>query len=286
MKRFVTIMLMALLPALTWGQIQLTTRKYKLSDFPEKTTKVVLTGNMFYDSALKEEISDRWRLSPYEFCTLEDFEKIKTSKDYYFLLTTKGQFRKESTPGIDFLSLVKGGDNAVKGIKHMLEVVSVPLCSADYPSGREYTFLPALLDIMQHHTLLAMQNDRNAYFGLNNSIKYMSSETRKGTRICFSQTDISASVNQDLLKSAEKHCDIIPEEEADKLLDQSASKTLISYVVAPYNPQKGSYCYKMVINTENKTLFYYKRHRIKDASEIGFLSNDIKRVIELLQKVK
>jgi hypothetical protein len=62
----------------------------KISDFPQKVTKVVLHGNEFYDAILKEEIALRWRVSPYEFCTMEEFEALKTDSRYYFLITTLG----------------------------------------------------------------------------------------------------------------------------------------------------------------------------------------------------
>ena len=96
-------------PAMAGAQAQINTKKVKIGDFTQKTTKVVLNGNPFMDGALKEEVSARWRVSPFEFCTLEEFDKIKTSEDYYFLTMVKGQFRKEEEPGIQFIILVKEG---------------------------------------------------------------------------------------------------------------------------------------------------------------------------------
>ena len=142
MKRlliFIEIILLSsalFIPATSLAQAQINTKKVKISDFTSKTTRVVTAGNPFYDSALKEEISARWRISPFEFCSLEEFEQTKCSEDYYFLLVTKGQFKKESEPGIQFLTLVKGGKDAEKGIDQMLEIVSMPFAAADSPSGR------------------------------------------------------------------------------------------------------------------------------------------------------
>ena len=63
--------------ALSYGQAKITTRKIRLSDFPTKTTKVVLAGNEILNTALREEVSRRWMASPYEFCTLEEYEANK-----------------------------------------------------------------------------------------------------------------------------------------------------------------------------------------------------------------
>ena len=124
----ILIMALALLavPFTSGAQAQLTTRKVKIEDFSEKVTKIVLSGNIFYDSTLKEAVKAGWTISPYEFCTMDEFESLKTDVDYYFLIKVKGQFRKESAPGIEFLSLLKGGPEAGDGIGKMLDLITFP----------------------------------------------------------------------------------------------------------------------------------------------------------------
>ena len=71
MRRFFISLLVALvLPLVAGAQAQINTKKVKISDFTEKITKVVLSGNSFFDSYFQDAISSRWRLSPYAFCTL------------------------------------------------------------------------------------------------------------------------------------------------------------------------------------------------------------------------
>jgi hypothetical protein len=163
MKKTILIILTVLIHTFSWGQAQINTKKVKISDFTQKVTKVVLTGNPFMDGALQDEVTARWRVSPYEFCTLEEFNSIKGNGNYYFLMCTSGQFKKESEPSLQFLTLIKGGKGADKGIAEMLEVISMPIASAKYPTGRELVFLPAFLDIIQDHVAESMEKDRNAY---------------------------------------------------------------------------------------------------------------------------
>ena len=106
MKRLVIWIAAILMPIMGFAQAQVNTKKVKISDFTQKVTKVVLTGNMFYDSSLQDEIVARWKVSPYEFCSLDEFEELKGNDEYYFLLSTKGQFKKETEPGLQFLTLV------------------------------------------------------------------------------------------------------------------------------------------------------------------------------------
>lgn len=252
------------------GQAQITTKKMKLEDFPEKITKIVLPGNIFLDVALQEEIQQRWHISPFEFCSLEEFEALKTRTDYYFLLVVKSQFRKEAEPGIQFLSLVKGGPDATKGIDKMLEVVSVPFCPVESPSGRELNFLPAFIDIIQSHVLASMKKDLNAYAGLSNYSLNMASA--KNMDIVISEDDIDKGIIvPDKIK-------VVSEEEADEYIVNNTPATLVSYVVAPSEPGPGAYCYKMLIDSGTNALYYFRKHRITSKYGPGFLAEDIMRI--------
>ena len=116
MKKFLVFIALALMPFAASAQAQIDTKKVKISDFTQKVTKVVLTGRALYDGVLQDEVTARWRVSPYEFCSLEEFNSLKGNENYYFLITTYGQFKKETEPSLQFLTLVKGGKKASKGI--------------------------------------------------------------------------------------------------------------------------------------------------------------------------
>ena len=277
-RKVFVIIISVLLPVLAWGQAQINTKKVKIGDFTQKITKVVLSGNEFMDSALKDEVTARWRISPYEFCSLEEFGSMKTSEDYYFLIITNGQFKKDSSPTIQFLTLVKGGKGADQSIDGMLEVVSMPIASAQFPSGREIVFLPAFLDIIQGYTLDSMEKDTNAYGGLGNySGNIMHSDDH---RIVLSRDDLaipSESLEDGSIK-LDEGMSVAEEEEVDELMLENAENTIVSYVVAPFEPQPGAFCYKMLIDTQTHKLYYYKRHRISSKAGAGFLKDDLKRI--------
>lgn len=278
MKKALAIMISVLLPALAWGQAQINTKKVKIGDFTQKTTKVVLSGNEFMDSVFKDEVTSRWRISPYEFCTLEEFNGMKSSDEYYFLIITNGQFKKDQSPTLQFLTLVKGGKGSEKGIDGMLEVVSMPIAAAQFPSGREIVFLPAFIDIMQGYTLDSMEKDSKAYGGLGN---YSTGISNSGSmRIIFSAEDLA--VSPEFIEKAESEFgdkfEIAEEEDVDKLMLENTENAIVSYVVAPFEPKNGAYCYKMLINAQTHQLYYYKRHRISDKAGAGFLEADLERI--------
>lgn len=276
MRKLLILLLSLLLPIYVMGQAQINTKKIKIADFTQKTTKIVLTGNLFYDSALQNEIATRWRISPYEFCTLDEFESLKTNDSYYFFLTAKGQFKREKEPGLTFLTIVKGGAHAENGIDGMLEVVSFPIAAAEDPSGREFIFLTAVIDIIQNHIYDSMEKDFDAYGGLGTYTLDLPQTTEM--TIIFSEDDLAAmdETARDLYFNDTMM--MTDEESADSLLVRNAENTLISYTVAPSRPVQGSFCYKMLIDTQNHRLYYFKRHRITPRNGKGFLLEDIKRI--------
>ncbi len=277
MRKTIIFIISIILPIAASAQAQINTKKVKISDFTQKITKVVLNGNDFFDITFQEEITARWRISPYEFCTLEEFEQLKSNENYYFLMTTYGQFRKETAPGLQFLTLVKGGKGADKGIADMLEVVSLPFASAEYPSGRELVFLPAFLDIIQSHTLASMENDYNGYGGLaSNNISLGKTDDME---IVLSEDDLNDLVSQEQKSKAEgKGVIITDEDDADQYMLDNVSGTLVSYVAVPSEPVYGSYCYKMLIDAHTHKLYYFKKHRIGKKTGAGFLPDDIDRI--------
>ena len=277
MKKLIILFIAFIMPLMAGAQAQITTKKFKIEDFTQKVTKVVLNGNPFYDTSLKEEIAARWRISPYEFCSLDEFDKLKGNDKYYFLMLTHGQFRKETAPGLQFLSLVKGGQGADEGIGGMLEIVSLPFASAEYPTGRELVFLPALLDIIQNHTTLAMQNDFNAYGGLSNTAHKL--KETAGMAIVFSEDDLNSLVSKAVTDIAfDQEMILTDEDSADEYMLENVPGTLVSYVVVPTEPMRGSYCYKMLIDSQTHELYYYRRHKISAKAGAGFLPDDIEKI--------
>ena len=277
MKRIIIIIASIIMPLMASAQAQINTKKVKISDFTQKVTKVVLSGNDFFDITFQEEITARWRISPYEFCTLEEFEQLKGNENYYFLMTTYGQFRKETAPGLQFLTLVKGGKGADKSIADMLEIVSLPFASAEYPSGRELVFLPAFLDIIQNHTLASMENDYNGYGGLaSNNINLGKTDDLE---VVLSEDDLSDEVSQEQrMKVIMQGIVITDEDDTDQYLIDNVPGTMVSYVAVPSEPVFGSYCYKMLIDAQTHKLYYFKRHRIGKKAGAGFLPENIDRI--------
>lgn len=263
-----------------FGQAQIYTRKEKLKDITAKTLKVVMTGEDALDESLKQAVSMAWTMSPYEFCTKDDFDKTKGSDKFYFLVVVKGQQRKESEPGIDLLTIVKGGAGADKSIDDMLEVVTFPLRAAVDPSGREFTLLPAFISIMEDHCKHQIDSEVKAY----SSLGAKESKKLRMKQIYFSEEDFAPQVEEKLIESLDEDIFIKEDDEdVDDIFTKGVFNAVVSYVVAPSEPVSGSVCYKMLIGADDHQLYWYKKHTISPRQGAGFLEGDL-RSIKLLRK--
>lgn len=273
---FAAAIAIILAPTGLFGQAQITTRREKIKDFTSKTTKVVMSGDEILDEALREAVTTSWSLSPYEFCSKDEFNALKTNAGHYFLLVVKGQEKKEYEPGIDLLTLVKGGPEAAKGINEMLEVVSFPLRSAQLPSGRELAVLPAIIKVMQDLTKTMTSSEMKAYSSLNSYNKNLGKI--KNRQLYIPAEDIAPQVDGKTLGKLDQDIFITDEDEVDGILARGAYNAVVSFVVAPADPVDGSVCYKMLFTADTQELLYFKKHRIGSRRGRGFLPDDLKEI--------
>ena len=262
MKKFCLLLFfMVLLPFICLGQAKIYTKKVKLSDFPTKTTKIVLTGNDLLDSPLKEEIARRWRISPYEFCEPEEYDGIKKSADYYFI-------RMVDINGVSSMSLYKEG----------LEVINLPYCTAGDPSGREILFMPAFIDILQTYVMDSINSDMTGYLGLRN---YTRSMLRSGGfRVYVSREDLAADVDA---KWESKDIFVVDEDDADDIFLEERQNALVSYCVKPAPGDKKRSCHVFLIDAQTHKLYYYAVHKTSGEG-CGFTSGDMSFIYSVKKK--
>ena len=273
MKRPITLLALLCVSATLLAQGKVTTRKHLFADFSDKITKVVMSGNEVMDGALRQEVVDLWTLSPFEFCSMAEYESLKKSDTYYFLLVTAGRAKGEEEPMVRFLTLEKGGADKGDNVALRTEVISLPLCPVEGGSGRELVFLPALVKGVQDFTAEAMESEKVAYTGM---AWFNGHFDRKGAikRIYLAKEDISASVAQkDLDKYLDEDILLCDEDEADKAYTDKTYNTLVSYTVSA-----GTWSYKLLLEAETDTVFYLRKHKVNARNAAGFLADDLKRI--------
>ena len=273
MKRLTILIALLCVSAALFAQGKVTTRKHLFADFSDKITKVVMSGNDVLDGALRQEVVDLWTLSPFEFCSMAEYESLKKSDTYYFLLVTAGRAKGEEEPMVRFLTLEKGGAEKGDNIALRTEVISLPLCPVEGGSGRELVFLPALVKGVQDFTAEAMESEKTAYTGM---AWFNGNFDRKGAikRIYLAKEDLSESVTQkDLDKYLDEDILLCDEDEADKAYTDKTYNALVSYTVSA-----GTWSYKLLLDADTDTVFYLRKHKVNVRNAPGFLADDLKRI--------
>ena len=273
MKKVITLIALLCVSAAVFAQGRVTTRKHLFADFTDKITKVVMSGNEILDGALRQEVVDLWTASPFEFCPMAEYESLKKSDTYYFLVMTAGQAKGEEAPMVRFLTLEKGGADKGDNVALRTEVISLPLCPVEGGDGRELVFLPALVKGVQDFALQAMESEKVAYTGMS---WFNGNFDRKGAtkRIYLAREDVSESVApKDLDKYLDEDILLCDEDEADKAYTDKTYNALVSYTVSA-----GTWSYKMLIDAGTDTVYYIRKHKVNARNAAGFLAEDLKRI--------
>lgn len=258
------------------AQGKITTKKLRLSDFTTKTTKIVLTGNAIMDEVIKEGVSRHWRISPYEFCTMDEYSSLRRSTDYYFLRTITAKNEKDKGSGITTLSLSRGGAEEDKDYKkEAMDVIDVPIAYADSPSGREFIFISAFLDIIQEYVIDSMTSDKTGYMGLNGVTKNLGKAREKD--IYFSMDDLAPELSAEQVRNG-RNIFVEDEDTVDDIFSRSTNDAIVSYVICPDEPVVGAFCYKMLISADTHELYYFSRHKLSQKAGPGFLPKDLRYI--------
>jgi len=233
-------LMMLLSPVLCNGQMKIYTKKARMDDFTSKTTKVVASGQDMIALAIQEAIRSRWHVSPYEFCSLDEYESLKTDNSYYFLLLEKEN-------GIIFMSLSKGGRQDDEDKKNTpFEVVRIPVIDEKGESGLGFSFIGAAVDVIQQFAVDAMDSDRVGYDGLN---AYKAKNLRGKTVI-------------------------LDRSQAEQALAANAMDKVVGLVVAPPMVDFKSICYKMLVTADTHELVYYTTERYDSPAKKDFTDKD------------
>lgn len=275
MKRFLAILLSVTfsLCALAQAQVTILSKKDKLGDIPTKTMKVVLLGEDYVSLSLRDAVKNSWSLSPYEFCTVGDFNELMNDDSYYFMIIIQHQDKKDE--GIWYLSIVKGGSEE---LNDMREVITLPLCPSDGTTGREAAYMPAIVDIMQAYIEKALTD---GFKGIGSVLKSLSEASR--LNLVIDETDLSEQIDGKL-RTTRLPGLVRSEEEAANMMLYGADNTAVGYTIAPFEPKEGALCYKLLFDARTHDLYYYQKHKLSPKNGRGFLKKDIMKLTAGRQK--
>ncbi|MBO7510940.1 MAG: hypothetical protein J6T35_07130 [Bacteroidales bacterium] len=277
-KIYLTFVLLVCCVLTLGAQAKIYTKKMKVADFTEKTLKVVLSGSEMTDGPFKSEVINHWKLSPYEFCTQDEFHTLKTDPNYYFM------FIVGKNDELDHLEVVKGTKNPGEDLGKMLSVVSLPIRATGDKGIRYLAYLGAYLDFFQTFIADAMVNDIIGYSGLSRNA--LNARAIQGSTFLLADCDLASRRPDEELTARMEQAGVrvVSEEDATEALLNASASTLVSYCIRPVHTPRNKYYYTLLIGADDHKLYYCRKHYYVKDEDAGFSVFAIKNLLGKINK--
>jgi hypothetical protein len=280
MKKILIIIPAFLLSVLLSGQAPFPS-KDEIKQFSASKTCVVLENDPFssYNVFIKKGMKEYWKVTPYEFIDVEEFNVRRSKPAYSFIVLTETNFDKDKSNSVfNFINLLQGKN--VDKLGELPEICAVPLSYAG-EDDLEYGYkLGAILSFMQKHAMLIMEDPsktgRKYLKYYNENVPEVMNKT-----ILVKQEDLSPDIStiEKIKAIYSNKIEIVPEEEIIKAIENKTPNTVILHKVGPVGDTKDQgYCFKMLIGTDDARMYYYNQHKIDKSNPNGLLPADLKRL--------
>ena len=252
----------------------------EIKQFNASKTCVVLEDDPFssYNIYIKEVVEKSWKITPFEFITVKQFNVRRLDPAYSFIVITQTNFDKDKSHGLyNFINLLQGKN--VNKLAEMPEICAVPLSFAGV-NDMVYSYkLGAIISFMQKH---AKKISEDPSLTLRKYLKYYNKNIPgiKNKTILVEQDDLSPGISTiDRIKAIyTSKIEIVTDEEIIKAIEDKAPDTVILHKVGPMGDRDSGYCFIMLIGTDDSELYYYSLHMIDRANPNGLLPDDLRRI--------
>ena len=252
----------------------------EIKQFKASKTCVVLEDDPFssYNIYIKEAVKACWKITPYEFISVKDFNVRRLNPAYSFLVITQTNFDKDPSHGLyNFLNLLQGKD--VNKLAEMPEICAIPLSFAGV-NDLIYSYkLGAIVYFMQKH---AQKISEDNSLTLRKYLKYYNKNMPdiKNKTILIEQDDLTPQISTiKKIKAIYSHSiEIVTDDKITKAIEDKTPDTVILHKVGPMGDRDSGFCFIMLIGTDDSELYYYNLHMVDKANPNGLLSDDLKRL--------
>jgi len=284
MKKTIICLLAVALSMLASAQTEVATPE-QIAAFYKTKTLVVLENKLIYytyNKNLKQAMTDRWKITGFEFVDYETFEKKRQDPQYSFLMLTEIHFSKDKVKATyNFLSLFLGG-KAVS-IKDMPNLCSVPLSYSEVDKESFSYKIGTMIEFIQNHvkqteTLLKADAKLNPQKMLKHYQKNTADMSNK--TLYLTLEDLCSETNSlEKIKAVYSgKVEIVNREEVEKAINERNADIVFLHKVGPEGTIKKARCWKLLLGAGDARLYYFDFHSITDKKPDGFLLSDFKKL--------
>lgn len=279
MKLSITGLVLLVITIVSNGQAPFPSKE-EIKQFTGSKTCIVLEQDQIstYNTYIKEAVKEFWKITPYEFIEVKDFNIRRLNPEYSFIVLTQTNYEKDKSGALyNYINLLQGKKGSKLG--EMPEICAVPLSSAG-GDDLEYGYkLGAILSFMQKHA--SMISDDPSLTG-RKYLKYYNKYIPEvaGKTILVNEEDLSPDIStiEKIQAIYRNKIRIVSEEEIMKAIAEKSPNTLVLHKVGPAEDESAGFCFKMLIGTDDSNMYYYNQHLIDKSNPNGLLPADLKRL--------
>lgn len=255
-------------------------RHEDIKTFLKTTTFVVLEDNPMseYNFKIKEAVERSWKITPYEFITVTQFEEMRGDISKSFLVKLQVKFTGDKLEATyHFLSVVLGA--AVRRHTDLPDIVSVPLGYSSVPEDSYVYKLESLIRFAQNHVRILDENPKLIKSNIFQHYNKNRKETR-GKELWLLEKDLEKNVRSlaDIRKNYPHIVRIVTPEDIENAIKEKNENVVFLHKVGPEGTRLQARCYKMLIGAGDDQFYYFDYHMINKKRGDGFLAKDFKKI--------
>lgn len=258
--------------------------KEDLLRFPKTKTFIVLEDNPLseYNLDLKSVSPAEWKITPYDFISIKEFDKKRLDPACSFIILSKVKFDKDKTNATyTFMSLLLGGN--AYSLSSMPDLCSLPL---SYSGGgdEEYAYKVGIfLRFFQAHVKMLMDDPSLASVNILTHYNKNMADL-KGKTLYLVAGELNKDVNT-LSKIRKVYPGEVKLVTKDDIQQAIADKKDVVFLhkVGPEGTNMKDRVYKILIGAADARFYYFDYHKLTDDKPDAFLISDFK---SLAKKIK
>ncbi|MCX7861962.1 MAG: hypothetical protein N2449_03135 [Bacteroidales bacterium] len=264
-------------PLLMWSQIEVPTSD-QIQSLLKTTTCVVLDDNPFSETniQLSAAVKNFWKLTPFEIISVEEYEKRKKISTYSFLSVDEVYFDNNKNPiRYKFLCLYLGGN--YKTDSEMPQICTIPLAYVDEEESHYAFKIGTFILFIQNHIHNIQQNPQLKKSNIFEYYKQQKGSLENKTLWLIKDEVEPKLRNENYFKTIYPYkFKFVSREELEQAIDVKNPEIIFLHKVGV--SKSGSKTYKILINTEGTSIYYFDSHTVNDQKPNTLLESDIKNL--------
>ena len=280
MKRIGWSVLFILMPFMIMGQSHVPeVSDYK--DFMESKTLVLLDDNPMssFNLVIKDVMENTWDITPYEFISNAEFDKLRHDSDHSFLLVTKAHFDKDRTKArYDFLSLIMGEHNT--RVADMPDLCSLPLAYYKVEDDT-YTYkMEAFVRFLQNHVRRMLEDP--SLIGKKPFKYYNKNMTEKleDKTLYLIKSDLGGDVDTEAeIRDVYPYdFELVEREDVKQAIAERKEDVVFLHKVGPEKTRLKARVYKILVGAGDPNIYYFDYRMARKSSHDAFEKRDFRKI--------